>query len=384
MKKSDKKRQILLTPGPLTTSDTVKQAMLRDWGSRDSAFIEMTARICQRLPALVGGSRTHTCVPVQGSGTFAIEATLGTLVPRDDGRILILINGAYGRRMARICEVIARPYATYETPEDTPPDLAHLSALLAQDKSITHVAIVHCETTSGILNPVADVAAVVAEADRRLIVDAMSTFGALPLDLSAMKADAIVASANKCLEGVPGVAFAIIENDALAAAKNNAPSLSLDLNDQSSYMAKSGQWRFSPPTHVIAALDRALDELEIEGGVESRGGRYKINCRLLVDGLRAMGFETFLPDALQAPIIVTVRMPATDQFDFQRLYALLNDQGIVLYPGAVTQEQSFRIGCIGRLDESDMRRVLKEIELALETMGVSREGLRPAAYTKDR
>lgn len=379
MSETGENRQILLTPGPLTTSDTVKQAMLRDWGSRDSAFIEMTARIRQRLTALAHGEDTHTCVPVQGSGTFAVEATLGTLVPRESSKLLILINGAYGRRMQKICQTMGRSCTTYETAEDMPPDPNRVAQLLEDDGTITHVAVVHCETTSGVLNPIEAIAEMVAAANRRLIVDAMSTFGALPIDLRRMKADAIIASANKCLEGVPGMGYAIIDKGALAASEGNALSLSLDLHDQATYMERTGQWRFTPPTHVLAALDQALDELDTEGGVAARGARYGANCGILISGLRDMGFETFLPDLLQAPIIVTVRMPADPAFDFARLYDLLNDQGIVLYPGAVTQEKSFRIGCIGRLGETDMKRALRAIEEALGQMGISREGLKPAS-----
>jgi 2-aminoethylphosphonate-pyruvate transaminase len=372
-------RQILLTPGPLTTSDTVKQAMLRDWGSRDRAFIEMTARIRRRLTALANGTDSHTCVPVQGSGTFAVEATLGTLVPREGGKLLILINGAYGRRMEKICRTIGRPCSTYETDEDTPPDPNQVARILDDDSTISHVAVVHCETTSGILNPIEAIAAVVDKCGRRLIIDAMSTFGALPIDLRKIKTDAVIASANKCLEGVPGMGYAIIDDDALAASEGNALSLSLDLHDQAVYMERTGQWRFTPPTHVLAALDQALDELDTEGGVAARGARYSTNCSVLVSGLRELGFQTFLPDPLQAPIIVTVRMPADPAFDFTRLYDRLNDQGIVLYPGAVTQEKSFRIGCIGRLDEADMKRAIDAIAGALDQMGVSRTGLKPAA-----
>lgn len=378
MSETGENRQILLTPGPLTTSDTVKQAMLRDWGSRDSAFIQMTGRIRQCLLALANGQESHSCVPVQGSGTFAVEATLGTLVPRENGKLLILINGAYGRRMQRICDTMGRPCSTYETAEDIPPDPNRVTQLLEDDTAITHVAVVHCETTSGILNPIEAIAETVANSGRRLIVDAMSTFGALPIDLRRMKADAVIASANKCLEGVPGMGYALIDNDALAAAEGNALSLSLDLHDQAAYMDRTGQWRFTPPTHVLAALDQALNELDEEGGVTARGARYAANCSILVGGLRDLGFETFLPDLLQAPIIVTVRMPADAAFDFARLYDLLNDQGIVLYPGAVTQEKSFRIGCIGRLGDADMKRALGAIEEALGNMGVTRDGLKPA------
>jgi len=375
--KENPPRQILLTPGPLTTSDAVRRAMLRDWGSRDKAFIAMTARVRARLAALVHAADSHVCVPVQGSGTFAVEAALGTLVPRG-GKALLCVNGAYGRRMVRICEVIGRAHTVYETAEDAPPEAARVASLLAADPAIGHVAVVHCETTSGILNPVAEIAGAVAAAGRRLIVDAMSSFGALPLDAGALRAEAVVASANKCLEGAPGVGYAVIERSALESAAGNAPSLSLDLHDQNEYMARTGQWRFTPPTHVLAALDAALDAHEAEGGTAARGARYANNCRVLVEGLRGMGFETFLPDALQAPIIVTVRMPRDAKFDFQRLYDELAAQGIVLYPGAVTQEKSFRIGCIGQVFEDDMRRALAAIEAAVATMGVSRNGLRPA------
>jgi len=378
MSRTDNKRQILLTPGPLSTSGSVKEAMQRDWGSRDSAFIDMTARIRRRLVGLANGEATHVCVPIQGSGTFAVESTLGTLLSRQSDKLLILVNGAYGRRMARICEKSGQPFAMYETAEDTPPDPAHLARLLQQDAALSHVAIVHCETTSGILNPLAPVADVVASANRRLIVDAMSTFGAVPIDLVALAADAVIASANKCLEGVPGVGFALIRKTALAESEGHSASLSLDLHDQCTYMERSGQWRFTPPTHVLAALDQALDELESEGGVAARGARYANNCRVLVEGLTDLGFETFLPAALQAPIIVTVRMPADDRFDFQTLYEALSADGIVLYPGAVTQEKSFRIGCIGQVFETDMTRALAAIGDVVKDMGVPRTGLRPA------
>lgn len=378
MHNAETNRQILLTPGPLTTSASVKAAMQRDWGSRDSAFIEMTARIRRRLVALANGEAGHVCVPVQGSGTFAVEATLGTMLSRRTDKLLILINGAYGRRMARICEKSGQPFDTFESAEDTPPDPDRLAAVLDGDSNLTHVAIVHCETTSGILNPLADIARVVAGAGKGLIVDAMSTFGAIPIDLATLTADAVIASANKCLEGVPGVGFALLEKAALMRAEGNAASLSLDLHDQFTYMENSGQWRFTPPTHVLAALDRALDELEAEGGVAARGRRYANNCQVLLDGLNELGFETFLPAPLQAPVIVTVRMPADDRFDFQKLYAALNERGIVLYPGAVTQEKSFRIGCIGQVFEDDIRRALTAIGETLQAMSVPREGLRPA------
>src|SRR5882724_3850116 len=320
----------LLTPGPLTTSRTVKEAMLHDWGSRDAEFIKMNARVRERLVELAGGQGTHVCVPLQGSGTFIIEA-----------------------------------------PEDTPVDPAALDAALAADEAISHVAVIHCETTSGVLNPVEEIAEVTARRGRRLLVDAMSAFGALPLDAATTSYDALVASSNKCLEGVPGIGFAIIRRSALEGARGNASSLSLDLYDQWVAMEKTRQWRFTPPTHVLAALDQALAEHAAEGGVAGRGARYANNCRILIEGLRALGFETLLPDALQAPIIVTVRMPADPKFNFETLYDRLARRGYVIYPGKLTVADSFRIGCIGRLGEGEMRGALENIKQILGEMGVT-------------
>ncbi len=361
----------LLTPGPLTTSRTVKEAMLRDWGSRDAEFIKLNARVRERLVELAGGEGTHVCVPLQGSGTFIVEAMLGTLVP-PSGKVAVLVNGAYGKRMVRICEYLGRACLTLETAEDSPVSPAALDAALAGDPAITHVVVVQCETTSGVLNPVEGIAVVTARHGRHLLVDAMSAFGALPLDAARAPYDALVASSNKCLEGVPGVGFAIIRQTALEAARGHAHSLSFDLHDQWVAMEKTGQWRFTPPTHVLAALDQALGEHAAEGGIAGRGARYRNNCRILVDGLRSLGFETLLPDALQAPIIVTVRMPADPRFNFEGFYDRLSRRGYVIYPGKLTVADSFRIGCIGRLGETEMRGVLDAIKQILAEMGVTR------------
>jgi 2-aminoethylphosphonate-pyruvate transaminase len=360
---------LLLTPGPLTTAESTRQAMLRDWGSRDTAFIAMTARVRERLAEIAGGGDV-VAVLLQGSGTFVVEAAFGTFVPRA-GKVLVLVNGAYGARMARILEVMGRAHATLATPEDVPPAAAAVDAALAADPAITHVAMVYCETTSGILNPVEDVAAVVAARGRRLLVDAMSAFGALPLDMTRLACDAVMASSNKCLEGVPGIGFVVARPTALAAGAGNAHSLSLDLHDQWRYMERTGQWRFTPPTHVLAAFDHALDLFVAEGGVAGRGARYARNCRVLVSGLRRMGFETLLPDRLQAPIIVTIRTPADPRFRFEAFYEALSRRGYVIYPGKLTVADSFRVGCIGRLDEADMRGALEAMRVTLDEMGVT-------------
>ncbi len=366
----DRREPILLTPGPLTTSAETKRAMLRDWGSRDPAFIELNRRVRARLLAMAGAAGSHVCVPVQGSGTFAVEATLGTLVP-PEGKVLVLVNGAYGRRMARICAIHGRAYATLETPEDVPNDPAALDRALADDAEVSHVAAVHCETTSGILNPIADIASVTAGHGRGLLIDAMSSFGALALDARGLRFDALIASANKCLEGAPGMGFALCREAALAPCEGHARSLSLDLHDQWVAMQATGQWRFTPPTHVIAALDQALDEHAAEGGVAGRGARYAETCRILVQGMAALGFETLLPDHLQAPIIVTFRMPADPRFGFADFYDRLAERGYLIYPGKLTVAESFRIGCIGRIGAAEMQGALAAIGAVLTEMGVA-------------
>ena len=360
----------LLTPGPLTTSLSVKQAMLHDWGSRDANFLAINRRMRQRLVDMIGGEGAFTCVPMQGSGTFAVEAMIGAFVP-PAGKLLVLINGAYGKRIAKICEYYKRATAILEWPEDRPVEPARVAKALADDKAITHVAVVHCETTSGVLNPIAEVGQVVAAAGRKLLIDAMSAFGAIALDSKQVPFDAVAASSNKCIEGVPGLGFVLARIDALKQCQGHAPSLSLDLYEQWAALEKTGQYRFTPPIHCIVAFDQALTEHEQEGGVAGRGGRYRNNCKILVDGMRAMGFETLLPDQIQAPIIVTFHMPADPRFEFQAFYDKLKDRGYVIYPGKLTVADSFRIGCIGRLDESHMKGALVAVRAAMAELGVA-------------
>jgi 2-aminoethylphosphonate-pyruvate transaminase len=358
----------LLTPGPLTTSLTVKQAMLHDYGSRDAAFIDLNARVLERLVDIVGGRGSYVAVPLQGSGTFAVEAMIGNFVPAD-GKLLILVNGAYGQRIAKICDYYRRDYRVQESAENMPVNTAELDAALDADPGISHVAVVHCETTSGILNPVEEVAKIVARHGRRLLIDSMSAFGALPLDAREVEFDAVVASSNKCLEGAPGMGFCVARESALVEAEGNSPSLVLDLYDQWRAMQKNRQWRFTPPTHVLLAFDQALAEFDAEGGVAGRGGRYRENCELLVAGMREMGFRTLLPDELQAPIIITFHMPTNPEFDFGAFYDGLKDQGYVIYPGKLTVADSFRMGCIGRLGSEQIRGALAAVSGMLDRFG---------------
>ena len=360
----------LLTPGPLTTSHETKAAMLHDWGSRDASFLEANARVRQKLLEIAGATSTHVCVPLQGSGTFAVEATLGTLIPRS-GKALVLVNGAYGQRMTKMLGYMQRSLVVQETPEDSPPDLETLQQALVKDPSITHVLAVHCETTSGILNPVEQVAEIVAQHKRSLIIDAMSAFGAIPLDAEQIQFDAVMASSNKCLEGVPGMGFAILRQGVLEQCKGNAHSLSLDLYDQWQVMEASSQWRFTPPTHVLIAFDKAIEQFDKEGSVAGRNARYSENCHTLVAGMSELGFEPLLPSERQAPIIVTFRMPADPAFDFQTFYDRVKERGYILYPGKLTVTPSFRVGCIGHLWPADMQSAVDAMKAVLVEMGVA-------------
>ena len=361
---------LLLTPGPLTTSRSVKQAMVHDWGSRDATFLKINRAVLDRIVEIAGGVGTHVTVPMQGSGTFAVEAMLTTFVPKS-GKVLLLVNGAYGHRAARICAIAGRAHLVQETPEDTPPSMAALDQALAADPTITHVFAVHCETTSGILNPIRQIAGVVAAHGRRLLVDSMSAFGALEIDAKAVPYDALAASSNKCLEGVPGMGFVVCRLDALKAAKGNATTLVLDLHDQWAAFEKTGQWRFTPPIHVIVSLHQAIEEHRAEGGVKGRGSRYAGNCRLLIDGMAGLGFKPLLLPSLQSPIIVTFHLPTHPAFKFQAFYDGLKDRGYVIYPGKLTVADSFRIGCIGRIGPEHMKGALAAVTEVLAEMGVT-------------
>ena len=348
---------LLLTPGPLTTDPRVRAAMNADWGSRDAAFIALTAELRARLLGVANGGASHIAVPIQGSGTFVVEAAIASLI-RPTDKLLVLVNGAYGRRMVEIARRLGRPVAAMEWAEDQPVDPAKLAAALAADPSITHIALVHCETTSGLLNPLAEVAVVVAQAGRRLILDAMSSFGALPIDLAATPVAAVLASSNKCLEGVPGLGFALVDRQTLIEADDVSPSLSLDLHDQWRGFEANGQWRFTPPVQVVAALVEALRLLEAEGGPPARLARYSANLKVLVNGFVALGYPLYLDPALQAPIIATFRPPLGRPFDFQAFYDALAARGFVIYPGKLTRDPSFRIGCIGAVTPADFARLV--------------------------
>lgn len=357
----------LLTPGPLTTSLRTKQSMLRDWGSWDVDFNRITGRICERLLDIVHGIGTHECVPMQGSGTFSVEAAIGTLVPRT-GHVLVPQNGAYCQRIARICRVLGRKLTTIDYAENTQVAAADVERALASDPSITHVALVHCETSTGILNPLHEVAQVVARHRKGLIVDAMSSFGALEIDARNTPFDAVVAASGKCLEGPPGMGFVIVRRAVLERCEGTCHSLAMDLYDQWVYMQKTTQWRYTPPTHVVAAFDSAIAQYLEEGGLAARGARYAHNCRTLLDGMAKLGLKSFLPAAIQAPIIVTFYAPDSPRYTFKSFYNAVKAHGYILYPGKLTTLETFRVGCMGQLGERGMAGAVEAVGKVLAEM----------------
>jgi 2-aminoethylphosphonate-pyruvate transaminase len=343
--------------------------MLKDWGSWDADFIALTAGLRTRLLDIVQGHDSHALVPLQGSGTFSVEAAVATLVPKH-GHVLVPDNGAYCKRAAKLTQMMGRRATVMPFAEDAPVAAAALDERLKAEASVTHVLLVHCETGTGVENPLADVAAVCERHGKGLIVDAMSSFGALPIDARRIRFDALVAASGKCLEGVPGMGFVFIRQAALDACAGNSQSLAMDLHDQHVYMQKTGQWRFTPPTHVVAALSEAVTQFVEEGGQPARLARYRDNCRTLLDGMHALGFKPFLRSEVQAPIIVTFHAPAHAAYDFKRFYDGAKQRGFILYPGKLTQLETFRVGCIGAIGRNEMAQAVQAVSDTLREMNI--------------
>jgi 2-aminoethylphosphonate-pyruvate transaminase len=353
---------LLLTPGPLTTTRSVKAAMLRDWCTWDDDYNLLVQEIRQEVKALATADTGFTSILIQGSGTFGVEAVITTAVA-EEGALLVLANGAYGRRIGQIADRCGVAAHVIDFGETAPPEIDRMLTALDRNPRITHVAVVHCETTTGMLNPVGAIGQAVKAAGRIFVVDAMSSFGGIQMDAAAIGADYLISSANKCIQGVPGFAFVVCRRLEIEKTKGRARSLSLDLYDQWETMEKHpGKWRFTSPTHVVRAFHQALKELKAEGGVAVRYARYCENHRILVNGMQALGFNPLLPEIFQSPIITAFHSPNFPAYDFRKFYALLKRRGFVIYPGKVTDVDSFRIGNIGDVHPQDMQRLLEAVE----------------------
>lgn len=357
---------LLLTPGPLSTSPKVRAAMRRDYCTWDGEYKALVQSIRGELTTLASDRPHYTTVPMQGSGTFSVEATLGTVVP-ENGKLLVIDNGAYGARIAEIARRLRIDLRHIRQPETEIADVRQIEQALRTDAAITHVAVVHCETTTGILNPIAEIGTICARYEKTYIVDAMSSFGGIPLDMDAVGAHFLVSSANKCIQGVPGFGFVIAAVDVLAQCAGQARSLSLDLYDQWRAMEDDpGKWRYTSPTHVVRAFQAALEELADEGGVAQRYRRYRKNQHLLAEGMERLGFVPLLPREVQSPIITAFHYPQDRAFQFVPFYEALKRRGFVIYPGKVSTAETFRIGTIGHVFPDDIERLLTATAEAIE------------------
>lgn len=353
-------RYLLLTPGPLTTSRSVKEVMLQDHCTWDDDYNNIVTDIRDRLVSLAGGGDL-TSVLMQGSGTFSVESTIGSVVPLD-GKILVVNNGAYGKRLGQICARLNIEHTIIEQPETEIADVARIESTLDADSAITHVAVVHCETTTGLLNPIEKIGAAVKSRGRTYIVDAMSSFGGIPMTMDGVHADFIVSSANKCIQGVPGFGFVVARRSEMEKIEGRARSLSLDLYDQWQEMEnKNGKWRYTSPTHVVRAFQQALNELDAEGGVDARFRRYGENHKALVEGMQGIGFMPLIDAEFRSPIITSFLYPSDSSFEFMAFYEALKKKRFVIYPGKVSNAETFRIGTIGHMFPEDVELLIQSI-----------------------
>jgi 2-aminoethylphosphonate-pyruvate transaminase len=368
--KNIQKDKLLFTPGPLTTAMSVKQAALTDLGSRDIAFIELVKQIREKLLALAHvQAPEYEAVIMQGSGTFGIESTISSAIP-SNGMLLNIVNGAYGRRISQIARIHAIPLIELIYEENQLPDLQEIESILSTSKQITHVAVIHGETTTGLLNPITEIGELTTRYNKAFIVDAMSTFGAYNVDLKELNISYLISSSNKCIEGIPGFSFVLVKHTELEQCKFQVRSLSLDLYNQWAGLNLNGQFRFTPPVQSLLAFNEALNLLEQEGGVNGRAERYSVNNALLVGEMRELGFEMYLPASMRSYIITSFLYPDHPEFSFEKFYTLLNEKGFVIYPGKLSKVDCFRIGNIGQLYPIDIQNLVDAIESVLHKLNI--------------
>jgi 2-aminoethylphosphonate-pyruvate transaminase len=361
---------ILLTPGPVTTSPGVRAAMHQDCCTWVSEYVALVDDLRQRLVRLATGREGYTCVLLQGTGSYAVEAALGSVIP-PSGKVLIVDNGAYGQRMILTAEKLKLAHAIVEFPETEPASVRTIERAFGADPALTHLAIVHSETTTGLVNPVAEIGRMARGLGKTVIVDAVSSFGGLPLSVEELGAHYLVSTASKCLQGVPGLGLVIAERAQLEQTRGWARSLAFDLHDQWQCMeSKPTRWRFTSPTFVVRALAQAVRELEEEGGIAVRHARYQNNHRHLVRGMTELGFRTLLPPERQSAILTAFRFPAERAWSFDTFYEGLKARRFLLYPGKVSKADAFRIGTIGHVFPRDYQALTRAVEAVLREMGL--------------
>ena len=359
----------ILTPGPVVTASEVKEAMLADYAPADDFIRTSTQTIREYLLRLANAAETYECVPLQGSGTYATEAAFHTLVP-PDAKVLIVTNGFYGLRLQEICARMRKPHVLLDLPMLPPPSGQDIESALEANPGVTYLVLCHCETATGVLNPIGEIAAAAKRRGVRVILDAIASFAAFEIDAPGLDLEAIVLSSNKGLESVPGVGFVIAKRASLQAAAQRSVSLSLDLHSQWIHMERTGQWRFTPPTHVIAALATAIRIHQAEGGIQGRQARFRRVWHRLVTAMRDRGFATLIPDDVASPIVTTFMEPADPNYSFAKFSAQMKKRGFIIFPGRLTAARTFRIGCMGRITDDDVDRLIAAIEDSMLELGV--------------
>jgi 2-aminoethylphosphonate-pyruvate transaminase len=374
----DPANPLLLTPGPVSTSRSTKEVMLRDRASGGGDFQGDLSFAREYLVKIVQGQGNYTAIPLPGSATYANEAVISGIVP-DGGKLLIHTNGVYGDRLIEIAAHLGKSHAVIRTPPFVPPTAAQFAQAIEADAAITHVFVVHCETSTGILNPIDEIASVCQRYAKGLLIDTVASFGAIDLDARTLRFDALTISSNKCMQGVPGIGWAVVQKQVLENAKGTCPSLALDLWDQNQHMDRTKSFRFTPPTQILAAFAQACREHEAEGGAEARLARYMRNWRRLVDGMRQLGFTTVVPDAYASPIVATFHNPEHPAFSFDALFEGMKRRGFIIFPGRLALANTFRIGCMGDVTEADMAEAIQAVAETMAEMGVTGVGHMDAA-----
>lgn len=352
---------LLLTPGPLSTSKSVRGAMLRDWCTWDQDYKDLVQKIRRELVKLATENFSeYTSVLMQGSGTFCLESVINSMSTADT-KLLVLVNGTYGARIAKIARKLNIEVRVSDSGATNPPNLSEVEKILQNDTTISHLVVVHCETTTGILNPLEPISKLANKYNKTFVVDAMSSFGAVKMDINDLGIDFLISSANKCIQGVPGFGFIIARTEEIKKCCGQSTSVALDLYDQWKVMEeKKGKWRYTSPTHVVRAFYQALQELG-EEGVITRQQRYRENQQTLVRGMKKLGFKSVIDAKYQSPIITTFYNPKEEEYNFDKFYHLLKEKGFVIYPGKLMDMDTFRIGSIGAVTPADMKKLVDTI-----------------------
>lgn len=354
-------RKILLNPGPATTTDSVKQAMVvEDICPREKDFGKLLDTIKDDLVKVVHGDPDYVAALFTASGTGGLESAITSAVPRNK-KLLVIDNGAYGARMANIASTFGISVIPYKLAYGDYPDINHLEKILKEDEDISHLAVVHHETTTGMLNPVEEISKLANQNGVEVIVDCMSSYGGIPIDIKKWDASYLISSSNKCIQGMPGMVFVIFKKALLPQLKEQKRSFYFDLYNQFVGFEKTGQMQFTPPVQVAYALRQAIDEYFAEGEI-NRWNRYQENWNTLSSGLKKLNFEFLLPDKYQSKILLAVKEPSDPRYDFDAMHDYLYERGYTIYPGKGAREATFRLSVLGDLYKQDIENFLKELK----------------------